>query len=330
MNATEQSTVEIIRQALADELDGDPDVFLLGEDIGVYGGAFGVTRGLLERFGPQRVVDTPISEGGFIGLAVGAALAGLRPVAEIMFMDFITLAMDQLINQAAKLHYVFGEQAHCPLVVRAVSGGGRCYGPTHSQSLEALFTHIPGIKVVVPGTPRDAGALLKTAVRDDNPVLFVEHKRLYRQTVPLATQPAHIASIPFGQAQCLRSGEDLTLVSWSGMTADAIQAADMLAEDGVHSEHLDLRTLCPLDMDAILKSVAKTGMLAIVEEGCRTGGFAAEIACRVQEQAYDLLEGPVLRIASPDVPVPSSPALERAMLPDAGCIYNRIMDVLEG
>jgi pyruvate dehydrogenase E1 component beta subunit len=321
----EKTYTEALREALAEEMDLDPRVFLMGEDIGAYGGAFGVTRGLLDRFGPDRVIDTPISEPGFVGAAVGAALAGSRPVVELMFMDFITLAVDQLVNQAAKLRYVFGRQAKCPLVLRTPSGGGRCYGPTHSQSLEAWFLHVPGIRIAAPATPGDAKALLKTAIRDDNPVLFIEHKLLYGTRGPVAD--GGDAALPFGRARRVTEGEHLTIVAWSRMAVEAEQAAADLAGRGVRAEVIDLRTLAPLDTAAVVESVRKTRRLLLVEEGCRTGGVSAEIGFQVFEQAYDYLDAPIRRLASPDVPVPASPPLERAMLPDRGAIVRAAMEL---
>jgi pyruvate/2-oxoglutarate/acetoin dehydrogenase E1 component len=321
------SYTEALREALAEELERDPAVFLMGEDIARYGGAFGVTRGLLDRFGPQRVINTPISEGSFVGVAVGAAVAGSRPVVEIMFMDFITLAMDQLVNQAAKLHYVFGKGVQCPLVVRTPGGGGRCYGPTHSQSLEAWFTHAPGIKVVAPATPADAKGLLKSAVRDGNPVLFVEHKMLYGRRGPVPEDADF--TVPIGVARVVGSGKDLTIVAWSAMAAEAEKALPALAESGVKAELIDLRTLSPLDSATVAASVKKTGRALIVEEGCKTGGLSAEIGFQIFERAYEYLDAPIRRLAAPDVPVPASPVLEAAMRPDCAAIVRAATEMIE-
>lgn len=319
------TATQALRQALAEEMQRDKDVLLLGEDIGRYGGAFGVTRGLLDQFGKDRVINTPICEQGFVGAAIGAALVGSRPVVELMFMDFIGLAVDQLVNQAAKLRYVFGEQFRCPLVVRAVGGGGRSYGPTHSQSLESWFVHVPGIKVVAPSTPADARGLLKSAIRDDNPVVFVEHKMLYpvRGDVPARGGKP----VPLGKARVVRTGEDLTIVAWSWMAAQCELVLQELAEAGVGAELVDLRTLSPLDSDTVVESVRRTGRLLIVEEACRTGGVGAEVAARVFEQAYDYLDAPVQRLASADVPVPASPVLEQAMIPDRPRILEAAMSL---
>lgn len=319
---------EALREALNEEMKRDADVFLMGEDIGVYGGAFGVTRGLLERFGPERVRDTPISEQGFVGAAVGAALTGSRPVVEIMFMDFITLAVDQLVNQAAKLHYVFGDQARCPLVLRTVGGGGRCYGPTHSQSLEAWFTHTPGLKVVAPTTPADAKALLKAAIRDDNPVVFMEHKLLYgcRGEVPGGSN----LTAPLGKARLARTGSDITMVAWSWMAQEAERAADDLQAQGVSAEVVDLRSLVPLDIESVTASVRKTHRVLIVQEAARTGGFGAEIGCRIFESVYDYLDAPLRRLTTPDVPLSASPVLERAAIPDRWRIAQAALELVRG
>ncbi len=319
---------EAVREALAEELTRDPAVFVMGEDIGVYGGAFGVTRGLLHQFGPERIRDTPISEQGFVGAAIGAALVGSRPVVEIMFMDFITLAVDQMVNQAAKVRYVFGEQARCPLVLRTVGGGGRCYGPTHSQSLEAWFTHAPGLKVVAPATPADAKGLLKASIRDDNPVVFMEHKLLYgcRGDVPDGAD----VLVPLGQARLARTGSDITIIAWSWMAAEAERAAVDLEAQGVSAEVVDLRTLVPLDIETVMASVRKTHRVLIVQEACQTGGFGAEVACRVFEGAHDYLDAPIRRLATQDVPLSASPILERAAMPDRFRIAQAAAELVRG
>jgi pyruvate/2-oxoglutarate/acetoin dehydrogenase E1 component len=321
------SYTEAIRETLAEEMQRDADVFLFGEDIGVYGGAFGVTRGLLDRFGADRVIDTPISEASFVGAAIGAALAGSRPVVEIMFMDFITLAMDQILNQAAKLHYVLGEQARCPLVIRTPAGGGRCYGPTHSQSLEGMFLHVPGLRIVAPSTPADARGLLKAAIRDDNAVLFVEHKLLYAEKGPVPFEEDSV--IPMGKAAVVREGDDVTILAWSQMTIESLAAAGMLAEEEVNAEVVDLRSLSPLDMETVAASVRKTGRVLVVDEGPRSGGASAEIACRIAESVFDYLDAPVRRLTTPDVPVPASPPLEQAALPNADTIADAAVALVE-
>ncbi len=316
---------EALREGLREEMELDASVFLLGEDIAGYGGAFGVTRGLIDKFGAERVINTPISEGSFVGAAVGASLVGSRPVVELMFMDFIALASDQLVNHAAKLHYVFGDQAKCPLVVRAVGGAGRCYGPTHSQSLEAWFVHTPGIKVVAPSTPADAKGLLKTAIRDNNPVLFMEHKLLYNERGPV---PRIADPIPLGKARVVAKGEDLTIVAYSAMAMESEKAVIELHEHGLSAELIDLRSLCPMDIDSIVESVKKTGRLMVVEEGHRTAGVGAEVACRVFEEAYDYLDAPIRRVASVDVPISASPPLEQALLPSCEKIVTAALELI--
>lgn len=316
---------QALQEALRAEMQRDPAVFLMGEDIGEYGGAFGVTRGMLAEFGAERVRCTPISEATIVGAATGAALTGMRPVVEIMFMDFLTLAMDQLANHAAKFRYMYGPQARVPLVLRTPAGGGRCYGATHSQSLEAWFLHVPGIKVIAPATPADALALLTAAIRDDNPVLCVEHKLLYATSgpVPDVAEPAVI-----GEAAVRRAGSDVTLVAYSYYAGVALQAAEQLATDGIDAEVLDLRTLVPMDTDAILASVRKTGRLVCIEEGTRSGGIGAEIAARVAENAYEYLDAPIRRVAAADVPIPFSPALEPLALPQKEDIVSAVREMM--
>jgi len=318
---------EALREALGDELRRDPSVFLLGEDIACYGGAFGVTRGLRDKFGPERVINAPLSELSFVGAAVGASLAGSRPVVEIMFMDFIALAMDPIVNLAAKLHYVFGNQARCPIVIRAVAGAGRCYGPTHSQSLEAWFMHTPGLKVVAPATPADAKGMLKTAIRDDNPVIFIEHKMLYGQRGPVSTRRQ--ATVPFGKARIVTKGNDATIVAWSWMAIEAEAAACELAGRGIKAQVIDLRSLCPLDMEPVVESVKKTGRLLIVEEGCRTAGVSAEIGFRVFEQVYDYLNAPIRRVTTPDIPISASPILEQTAMPGRKRIVDTVAELVK-
>jgi pyruvate/2-oxoglutarate/acetoin dehydrogenase E1 component len=322
-----------IRSALVEEMERDERVILLGEDIALYGGAFRVTHGLARRFGPERVINTPISENSFVGVAVGAALTGLRPVVEIMFMDFITLAMDQLVNHAAKLHYIYGGQARVPLVVRAPAGAGRGYGASHSQSLEAWFVHTPGLKVVAPATPGDAHGLLKAAIRDDNPVVFIESKLLYgvKGEVPdpstsLGAGPDGVLSL--GKAAVVREGEDVTLVAYSRMTALALEAAARLDEQGIRCEVLDLRTLSPLDEEAILASVGKTTRAVIVEEDTRRGGVGAEVAAVIAEGAFGKLDSPLRRVACADSPIPCSPTLEQAILPSVDKIVAGVESLI--
>jgi pyruvate/2-oxoglutarate/acetoin dehydrogenase E1 component len=316
---------QALQAALRDAMQRDPRVFLMGEDIGTYGGAFGVTRGMLDEFGPERVRCTPISEATVVGAATGAALTGMRPVVEIMFMDFLTLAMDQLANHAAKFRYMYGPQARVPLVVRTPAGGGRCYGATHSQSLEAWLLHVPGLKVIAPATPADAKGLLAAAIDDDNPVICVEHKLLYATTGPV---DEHAAAVPIGRALVRRSGADVTLVAYSYYVGVALQAADALAADGIDAEVIDLRSLVPMDTDLVLASVRKTGRLVCIEEGTRTGGVGAEIAARVAEHAYEYLDAPIRRVAAADTPIPFSPALEPLALPTQDDIVRTVHEIL--
>jgi pyruvate/2-oxoglutarate/acetoin dehydrogenase E1 component len=323
----ELTYLKALQEALWEEMRRDPRVFLMGEDIGEYGGAFGVTRGMLEEFGPERIRCTPISEATIVGAATGAALTGMRPVVEIMFMDFITLTMDQLANHAAKVRYMYGPQARVPLVVRTPAGGGRSYGATHSQSLEAWFLHVPGLKVAVPSTPADAKGLLLSSMRDDNPVLFVEHKLLYATTGDVREGEP---TLPFGQAAVRRSGSDVTLVAYSYHTLLALEAAEQLARDGIDAEVIDLRTLVPLDAETIAASVRKTGRLVCIEEGTRSGGVGAEVAAQVAELAYEYLDAPIRRVATPDIPIPFSPPLERAAIPTTEVIVQTATQLVAG
>ena len=313
-----------IRETLAAELKRDPSVLLMGEDIGAYGGAFGVTKGLLKTFGPARIRDTPISEQALVGTAIGAAAAGLRPVIEIMFMDFITLAVDQLTNLAAKMHYIY--ELPCPLVVRTPTGGGRGYGATHSQTLERLFTGIPGLNIAVPSTAADASGLLQTAIRGASPVIFLEHKLLYplRWQIGASLPPP----APFGRAHITHSGEHVTLIAWSYMAHLCLAAAHQLAAEGITAEVVDLRTLAPLDNETIMAAACKTGRVLIVEEGPKTGGFGAEIAARIFEVAYDSLDAPIRRLAGPDCPIPASKILEAACIPDRPAIITAVRDLV--
>jgi pyruvate/2-oxoglutarate/acetoin dehydrogenase E1 component len=312
---------DALREALTEEMEADPRVFLIGEDVGRYGGAYAVSRGLLEQFGPQRVIDSPMSEAQIVGVALGAAIVGARPVAEIMYMDFMTLVMDQLVNQAAKLHAMFGGHLSAPMVVRVQQGIGRGAGPQHSQSLEAWFTHVPGLKVVAPSTPADAKGLLKASIRDDDPVLFIEHKQLYVRKGDAADRD-HV--VPIGSADVKRAGTDVTVVSWSNMVHTALTAAEGLAAEGISVEVVDLRTLAPLDMPTVLSSTGKTGRLLVLHEACRTGGLGGEIAAQVAEELYGRLRAPVRRLAAPDVVLPANSALERAVIPDSEAVASAI------
>jgi acetoin:2,6-dichlorophenolindophenol oxidoreductase subunit beta len=313
-NGTREITyLEAIREAMAQEMRRDPEVFLIGEDIGVYGGAFGVSKGMLEEFGPERIRETPISEAAIAGAATGAALMGMRPIMEIMFMDFITLALDQLVNQAGKMRFMFGGNASIPLVCRVPAGSGTGAAAQHCQSLEAWFVHAPGIKVVAPSTPYDAKGLLLSAIRDNNPILFMEHKLLYRSKGQV---PEDSYVIPFGQAERRRSGNDLTIIAYSIMAQRSLEAAERLVQEGIDVEVLDLRTLKPLDLDLIVKSVCKTGRALIVHEATLTGGFGGELSALITEsEAFDYLDAPIRRLAGRDIPIPYNRTLEREAVP---------------
>ena len=317
---------DALREALREEMQRDPTVFLLGEDIGRYwGGAFKVTKGLAEEFGDERVRDTPISESAIIGAAVGAAITGMRPVAEIMFGDLTTLAMDQIVNQAAKIRYMFGGQAKVPLVIRTPFGGGVNIAAHHSQCLEALFMHIPGLQVAVPSTPYDAKGLLKTAIRNDNPVIFCEHKLLYPITGPV---PEEEYTLPFGEADIKREGSDVTIIATLYMVHKVLNAAKKLEEEEISAEVVDPRTLVPLDKETIINSVKKTGRVVIVTEDCKTAGVSAEIAAIIAEETLDYLDAPIKRVANPDVPIPFSPPLESYVIPDEKRIIEAVKEVV--
>ena len=305
--------LEAISEALFEEMTRDPSVFILGEDIGVYGGAFKVTRGFLEHFGPERVIDTPISEGGFTGAAAGAAHMGMRPVVEMQFMDFISPAYDTLTNYVATSEY--RGAGPLPMVVRGPVGGGNRGGPFHSQNVEMAFFHTPGLKIVYPSTAYDAKGLLKAAIRDDAPVLFEEHKGLYRAPFLREVLPKDDYVVEIGKARTVRPGDAVTIVTYGLMVHRSVEAAERLAEEGIEVEILDLRTLLPLDDEAIVASVKKTGKLLVVHEDTRTGGIAGEIAMRVSEQAFEWLDGPMLRVTAIDAPVPYSGVLEDVFLP---------------
>jgi 2-oxoisovalerate dehydrogenase E1 component beta subunit len=303
--------LEAIRQGLWEEMEGDDRVFLLGEDVGVYGGAFKVTDGFLERFGEGRVIDTPISEAAIVGASVGAAMMGLRPVAEMQFIDFISCGFDQLTNVAAKNRYRWGQGT--PIVVRGPAGGGVHGGPFHSLQAESYFAHTAGLKVVCPATAYDAKGLIKAAIRDDDPVVFQEHKFLYRRIKE--DLPAEDFVVPLGKARIHREGKDLSILTWAAMVHTAAEAAEALAADGVEVEIVDLRTLVPLDEESILRSVARTSRAIVLHEAPRTGGFGAEIAATIAEKAFEYLDAPIVRVTAPDTPVPYSPPLEEYYLP---------------
>jgi len=319
---------EAIREALRQEMQRDERVFLLGEDLGVYGGAFGVTYGLLVEFGEERVRDTPISEAAIVGAAIGAALTGMRPVAEIMFMDFITIAMEELVNQGAKLRFMFGGKAKVPLVLRTPAGAGTGAAAQHSQSLEAWPVHVPGLKVVMPSTPYDAKGLLLASIRDDNPVIFVEHKLLYKTKGPV---PEEDYTIPLGVADIKREGKDLTVIATSLMVLRALQAAEELAQEGIEVEVVDPRTLKPFDAETVNRSVMKTGRALIVHEACLTGGVGAEIAARIAEgPAFDYLDAPIKRLAGLDIPIPYNRNLEYHTVPQVENIVEAARELVGG
>jgi len=313
--------VQALNDALREEMERDPTVFVMGEDIAVWGGGgvFGVTRGLLEVFGPERIRDTPISEAGFTGLGIGAAATGMRPVVEYMYCDFMLVAMDQIANQAAKMHYMFGGKANVPLVLRAQGGAGRGNGPHHSQSLEGWYSSIPGLKVVIPSTPADAKGLLKTAIRDDNPVIFLEHKLLYgkKGDVPVGE---HL--VPFGVANVLREGAHVTVVGVHIMNDLALEAADILAAEGIELEVVDPRTLVPYDREAVARSVRKTGRLIVTHQAPERGGIAAEIIQCALEDAFDYFDAPPVRLCGANMPVPYAKSLEDAAMP-------QVQDIVE-
>ena len=315
--------LQAIRDALWEEMERDQNVFLLGEDIGVYGGSFKVTEGFIEHFGPKRVLDTPMAETAITGAAIGAALMGMRPVAEMQFADFISCTFDQLVNFAATNHYRWG--ASVPIVVRAPSGGGLRGGPFHSQNPEAWFVHTPGFKVVAPATPYDAKGVLKTAIRDDNPVIYFENKYLYRHEKGEVPQEEY--EVPFGVADVKRLGEDITLIAYGAMVRESLAAAKEVAQEDIDVEVVDLRSLKPLDRETVLASARKTGKIAIAHEAYRTCGLGGELAALISEAAFEWLDAPLVRITAPDTPVPYSPPLEDAFRPNAKKIADALRDL---
>ncbi len=319
---------EAIREALRQEMKRDENIFLIGEDIGIYGGAFGVTYGLINEFGEERVRDTPISELAIVGTSLGAAITGMRPIAEIMFMDFTTLAMEQIVNQAAKMKYMFGGKAKIPMVIRTPAGSGTGAAAQHSQSLEAWFTHIPGLKVVMPSTPYDAKGLLISSIRDDNPVIFIEHKLLYKISGEV---PEEEYEIPLGVADVKREGEDLTIIAISIMVQRAISASKELKKEGISVEILDPRTLKPYDKKTIIESIKKTGKVIIVHEACKTSGFGAEIAAMISEgEAFDYLDAPIKRLGGLDIPIPYNRNLEKHAVPQTEDIIDATKELIYG
>lgn len=317
--------VSAINEALRQVMREDPDVFLAGEDVGLYGGVFGTSRGLLDEFGPTRVIDTPISESGIVGMAVGAAATGLRPVIEIMFMDFVGVCMDQIVNQAAKMKYMFGGKARLPITIRTMAGGGMSMAAQHSQSLEAWFCHVPGLKVVMPSTPYDAKGLLVAAIRDDNPVIVVEQKLSLGLRGPV---PEDLYEVPIGSANVVRPGSNFTIVATGRMVQESLKAADMLQADGLDVEVVDPRSLQPLDTETLVTSVRKTHRALVVHEAVRFGGIGGEIAAQIQEEAFDYLDAPVGRVGAPFAPVPFSPALEKRYIPNAETIVAEVRRIL--
>lgn len=309
-----KTLIEAVNEALSEEMERDPSVIVLGEDVGVHGGVFRATDGLLSRFGAERVIDTPLAELGIVGVAIGAAMQGMRPVAEIQFADYIHPAYDQIVNEAAKIRYRSNGAYSCPLVVRAPFGAGVQGGLYHSQSVEALFFHVPGLKIVAPATPADCKGLLKAAIRDPDPVLFFEHKKSYRRI--RGEVPDGDATIPLGKADVKRAGTDVTVVTYGVGVHLTLAAADRVAAEGISVEVLDLRTLAPLDREAIAESVAKTSKMLIVHEDNKTGGVGAEIAAMIAEEHFEQLDGPILRVAAADTHIPYAPSLEEAIIPN--------------
>jgi pyruvate dehydrogenase E1 component beta subunit len=311
-----------VAQAIIEEMQRDPNIIIMGEDVGSFGGVMAATKGVYEKFGPKRVIDTPISEAAIIGAALGAALTGLRPIAEIMFVDFTTCCMDQIANQVAKVRYMLGGQVSVPLVIRTQGGAGKSYAAQHSQNLEAWFAAIPGLRVVMPATPADAKGLLKSAIRSNDPVMVIENKILYGEKGEVPDSADFL--VPLGKAAVVRPGKSVTVVSYSRQLLEALKAAETCASAGIDCEVIDLKTISPLDMVTILTSLEKTGRLVVVEEGHKSFGVGAEISARIMETAFDLLEAPVTRVASVDTPIPFSPVLEKATIPNADKIASAI------
>jgi len=316
---------EAISQAMWEEMERDPNVFILGEEVGVWGGSYAVTKGFYDHFGGERVRDTPIAEAAIIGAAIGSAMTGLRPIAELMTINFAFAAMDHIVNEAAKLHYMFGGQFMLPLVIRAVTGGGRQLGATHSQTPDAIFAHFPGLKVVAPGTPEDAKGLLKAAIRSNDPVLFLEHATLYQVRGEV---PDGDYVIPIGKSKVQRPGKDVTIVTYSKGLEISMRAADELAKDGIEVEVVDLRSLRPLDMDPVIESFKKTNRAVVVEEGWKSYGVGAEISSRIYEQAFDYVDAPVRRVAQKEVPLPYNRTLEQSALPQMADVIAAVKEVL--
>ncbi|RPI79971.1 MAG: alpha-ketoacid dehydrogenase subunit beta [Chloroflexi bacterium] len=318
---------EAVSQALWEEMERDERVFILGEEVGVWGGTYAVTKGFYDHFGEKRVRDTPISEAAIVGAAIGASLTGVRPVAELMTINFAFSAMDHIVNQAAKLHSMFGGQFVLPLVIRTVGGGGRQLGATHSQTPDAIFAHFPGLKVVAPGTPEDAKGLLKAAIRSDDPILFIEHATLYQTRGEV---PDGDYTVPIGKSKIQRPGKDVTIVTYSKMLDFSMRAADQLAKENIEVEIVDLRTLRPLDMEPVIESFKKTNRAVIIEEGWKSFGIGSEISSRIYEQAFDYVDAPIKRIAQQEVPLPYNRALEQMALPQVEDIIVAVKEVMNG
>ncbi|MGA2489808.1 MAG: alpha-ketoacid dehydrogenase subunit beta [Anaerolineales bacterium] len=316
---------EAISQAMWEEMERDPNVFILGEEVGVWGGSYAVTKGFYDHFGGERVRDTPIAESAIIGAAIGAAMTGLRPIAELMTINFAFAAMDHIVNEAAKLHYMFGGQFMLPLVIRAVTGGGRQLGATHSQTPDAVFAHFPGLKVVAPGTPEDAKGLLKAAIRSNDPVLFLEQATLYQVRGEV---PDGDYVLPIGMSKVQRPGKDVTIVTYSKGLEISMKAADELAKDGIEVEIVDLRSLRPLDLEPVIESFKKTNRAIIVEEGWKSFGVGAEVSSRIYEQAFDYVDAPVRRVAQKEVPLPYNRTLEQFALPQVADVVAAVKEVL--
>jgi pyruvate dehydrogenase E1 component beta subunit len=316
---------EAISQALWEEMERDPDVFILGEEVGVWGGTYAVTTGFYDHFGPKRVRDTPISESAIIGAAIGSSMTGLRPVAELMTINFAFSAMDHIVNEAAKMHYMFGGQFTLPLVIRTVGGGGRQLGATHSQTPDAIFAHFPGLKVVAPGTPADAKGLLKAAIRSNDPIFFIEHATLYQTRGEV---PEGDFIVPIGKSTVQRPGRDVTIITYSKMLEISMKAADQLAKEGIEVEIVDLRTLRPLDMEPVFESFKKTNRAVIVEEGWKSFGVGSEISTRIYEEMFDYIDAPIKRVAQKEVPLPYNRALEQMALPQVEDVIQAVKEVL--
>jgi pyruvate dehydrogenase E1 component beta subunit len=323
---TQLTMREAISQALWEEMESNPKVFILGEEVGLWGGSYAVTKGFLDHFGAERVRDTPISEAAIVGAAIGSALAGLRPVAELMTINFAFAAMDQIVNQAAKLHYMFGGQMKLPLVIRTPGGGGRQLAATHSQTPDVIFAHFPGLKVVAPGTPADAKGLLKAAIRSDDPILFIENATIYQQRGEV---PAGDYITPIGKSIIQRSGNDVTVVAYSKMVNICLQAAETLSKEGIEIEVVDLRSLRPLDMEPVIGSFKKTNRAVIAEEGWKSFGVGAEVATRIYQEAFDYVDAPILRVAQKETPLPYNHDLEQLALPQIEDVIAAVREVLK-